>query len=804
MTTRITASQSYPSRAFGNFYFRDGVLLTGLLVTLIYLTAAIALDAAGYVENMVLLIPVTLGAALLGMFIAYSRFDGWFAFSHSILTGLAWIFLLMANLVKEEELESFLNFGFSEFQAKIYYILWRLITWVDAAWNQSINNDNYVFIFEISFLLWALTYFGMWSIFRYGYTWRAVVPVGVVLLISTYYAPQPTVGFLMIFCLLTLLFLVRTNLAEQQLRWRERGLYLGQDVTFDFLRDGLLYSTIVLSLAWLAPGLEQSVQVRNLLLPVNQRFAAASISWNQLYGGLNRQTRTSGGFGRSLTLSGERNVSDSPVFTVAAPVGRYWRAVAFDTFTGRQWLNTLENETNFAAGVPLPAPDWPMRTLVTQTITLSAPVGNVIFGAADIRQISVPVIVLAQLAPVTAIDGVLNGRQEVVQGVEVVYARTDQSLGIGDSYTVVSRFSQVTRQALENAGTDYPQMIVDKYLQLPANFSARVAQSALEITSGAATPYAKAKALETYLRMIKYNDAIQTPPPDVDPVEYFLYDIKEGYCDYYATAMAVMLRSLGIPTRTVSGYATGAYDAEAGAYFVTARDAHTWVEVFFPNLGWIEFEPTASRSPSNFPEGNELSTTVIQSQPVGDENALPVLNQPPPDDSQPPPSSPVSEKLLLADSSVQSWPWREFVILALLLLSLSWLGLYRRRIRRAATFAPELPALLYTRLLRWVERLELSMRTSDTPYEQARFLGRVLPTSRSWIQQVTEGYVHYRFSRPTDLRDSPSTVTVAAAANRDLIQAWQQLQPLLWRAWLRKFLNSWRRRNTNLFKLSDR
>ncbi|HNG20294.1 MAG TPA: transglutaminase-like domain-containing protein, partial [Candidatus Obscuribacter sp.] len=85
---------------------------------------------------------------------------------------------------------------------------------------------------------------------------------------------------------------------------------------------------------------------------------------------------------------------------------------------------------------------------------------------------------------------------------------------------------------------------------------------------------------------------ITAPPPDKDPLEYFLFEIKEGYCDYYASAMATMLRSVGIPARTASGYAEGTFDEESKVFFVTAADAHTWVEVYFPEYGWVEFEPT--------------------------------------------------------------------------------------------------------------------------------------------------------------------------------------------------------------------
>ncbi len=93
---------------------------------------------------------------------------------------------------------------------------------------------------------------------------------------------------------------------------------------------------------------------------------------------------------------------------------------------------------------------------------------------------------------------------------------------------------------------------------------------------------------------IVYNDQIDAAPEGVDPVHYTLFDIQEGYCNYYAAAMAVMLRSQGVPTRVVSGYALGEYDEATSSYRVRSSNLHTWVESYFPGYGWIQFEPTAS------------------------------------------------------------------------------------------------------------------------------------------------------------------------------------------------------------------
>src|SRR3954447_4040527 len=193
------------------------------------------------------------------------------------------------------------------------------------------------------FLLWWLTYLGVWSIMRYGYTWRAIVPAGVVLLVNTYYAPESILGFLVVFCLIAMLLFVRTNLAEQQLRWRDQRIHFSQDVTFDFLRNGLAYSVVIVAVAWIVPGLGRNMEVRTVLDPVNQRWEDITQHMNQLYQGLKRQSvPASSNFGSDLTLSGARNVGDNMIFQVSAARGRYWRAVVYDTFTGRGWMTTTE------------------------------------------------------------------------------------------------------------------------------------------------------------------------------------------------------------------------------------------------------------------------------------------------------------------------------------------------------------------------------------------------------------------------------------------------------------------------------
>ncbi|MEZ4859902.1 MAG: transglutaminaseTgpA domain-containing protein [Caldilineaceae bacterium] len=807
MTTTTSPRYVRPFRYTDNLYFQDGLLFTAILAALLYLLIAASLDGAGYIKNMGLLYPTTLGAIAMSLLMAYSRFDSFFAFSHGMFTGLAWILYLMAGLVTEGENKSFLEFGFPPLQAKVYFVLFRLLTWTESAWHGSATADNYMFIFEICFLIWWLTYLGIWSIFRHGYTWRAVTPAGVVLLINTYYAPSPVTGFLVVFAFLALMLLVRTNLAEQQLRWRFQRTYFSQDISLDFLRTGFMYTMIVLALAWLVPGLNRSAPVRDILRPINSWYEDWNAKVNELYPSLIRQTRPSAAaFGRTLTLGGERNVSQNIIFTVSTTRGRYWRAVVFDHFDGRQWQNTSDASEQFAAETPLPIGDWQMRTPITQTIQLLAPTGDVIFGAPDISWADVPLDAQVEDVPANSLlASPQNPDPTANRAVEFTYARSRRTLDVNSTYTVISRQTEVTVRQLEESSNDYPQAIRDKYLQLPDTYSARVAEVARSVTESQPTAYAKAKALETYLRGIPYDDKIPAPPANTDPIEYFLFDVQAGYCDYYATAMATMLRSLGIPARTASGYAEGSYDEESGLFFVTEADAHTWVEVYFPEYGWIEFEPTAGESVLSRPSGVDYNPgendLLDPGNPYADQAST--LDNPMEDELLNPSFSdlPLDGGALGGNNrgGLFGWPWWVWALLTPLLLLAGIWGLRRSPVWGPSTFTSDLPPILYDRLQRWTDRLGIYLPANETPYEHSRRLVRALPQGRTAIQRIIQRYVVHRFSRQQPQQwANPSRQT---AEEQELRQSWQALERLFWKAWVRKLYSVTLRRRTNPFKL---
>ena len=161
-----------------------------------------------------------------------------------------------------------------------------------------------------------------------------------------------------------------------------------------------------------------------------------------------------------------------------------------------------------------------------------------------------------------------------------------------NAYWGVANITPPDIVALRTAGTAYPERITGRYLQLPA-LDERIPALARRITANAANPYEKARAVESFLQQ-SYGYTLDLPETTpADPLANFLFDRRQGHCEYFASAMAIMLRTLGIPTRVATGFRGGEYNDLTGSYIIRGRDAHAWVEVYFPDHGWVTFDPTA-------------------------------------------------------------------------------------------------------------------------------------------------------------------------------------------------------------------
>ena len=265
-------------------------------------------------------------------------------------------------------------------------------------------------------------------------------------------------------------------------------------------------------------------------------------------------------------IAGSVDLSPEPRFTVQAEQPAYWRTGVYDRFTGDEWLRSGQ-ETEFDDRIASPPGEYERVEQVVRTETDLA----VMPAAAQPLSVDGP----------AARDATVSTHGQI---------HTDSILREGETYTVESAVLEREPRVLQRAGTDYPTEIVDQYLQRPESTSSAFDDRTAEVTADAETPYEKAVAIEQYLRSTK-GYSLDVERPDGDVAETFLFEMDEGYCVYFATAMTQMLRAEDVPARYVTGYTSGESIGD-DTYVVRGLDAHAWVEVYFPEYGWVPFEPT--------------------------------------------------------------------------------------------------------------------------------------------------------------------------------------------------------------------
>jgi hypothetical protein len=290
---------------------------------------------------------------------------------------------------------------------------------------------------------------------------------------------------------------------------------------------------------------------------------------------------------------------------------------------------------------------------------------------------------------------------------------------------------------------------------------------ALDITAGKTNPYDKAQAIESYLRSnYTYTLTPPDPPRGTDPLEYFLFTSKEGYCEYFASAMGDLLRSIGIPTRLVQGYGQGSFDDRLQKYVIKESDAHTWVEVYFPKYGWIPFEPTSDGVYFPIPRGNNTGVTCARDSEICDPTANDPTGQTSPTQKPDKPVlDPGNDPGALGGGGFRIppapvlLPW---IGVGLLILSLIYFAISRY-------FRPGTAAAAWKRTAFLAGLGGMGRRPGETPFEYGRRLGEEAPETRAPARKLVEAYALAAYAPPE----------VAGKSREAVLEAFRELRPLL-------------------------
>lgn len=460
------------------------------------------------------------------------------------------------------------------------------------------------------------------------------------------------------------------------------------------------------------------------------------------------------GFSLEAPLSGPLVGNSQVVFTYVLPNGSAAEAPVY--FRGADLTLTSAGEWRFAVAsqqATVPA-DSPIQYAETyqDTTSLSVRIRPVNPPPTAPSTFFYPGQLLTASAPLTVSQSALARRGQFTQTLRTL----DLAEITGTSaqvYSTQSLVSTATPDQLRAAGNAYPSWVIP-YTTLSAGFRNpsgiggafatvrayrpaatldRTRQLALQVTANADNPYDKAMAVESYLRSnYRYSLTPPATPAGKDPIDQFLFSSKAGYCQFFATAMGDMLRSLGIPTRLVNGFGPGSPTAITGQYVVTESDAHTWVEAYFPAYGWISFEPTPQPGYSSIGRG-------LASVPSSSTAPTPALVAPPTTVPAAAAAAASGLKAFTTAASSGVRPWLALTIALLLLVGLvmglifwrpsSIRGVWRR-VRAASYLAGvahqpwETPNEFGTRLTRRFPEVAPAIETLTGHYSRAAYGNR--------------------------------------------------------------------------------
>lgn len=660
--------------------------------------------------------------------------------------------------------------------------------------------DPLFFLALIGALYWSVALVSGYQLARHNNTLAAILPAGLVMLVIHHFdrAAPNRLWLVAMYLFAALALLARGKYLRDRTAWTRRGVHLSPEAGPDLTMGAMIGAAALILLAWSLP-LDLS---RAPLL--EEKWKEATRPWRATRDRLSRAFEALEGpgaveraetFRRTLQLGNQAAQGNELVMLVRVPLEAldlprlYWRARIYDRYENGEWSLSETAGGKFSPDDEgLPIPDLAARNQYEFAFT------SYTRGQAVLALPSQPLWV-SRPVDVTFFP-LAEGGQDVIVLESFPY------LEPGETYRARAAIANPSIEELRAAGEEYPAWVTERYLQLPADFSERMRAFASSVTFGLETPYDKAQAVTTVLRaQIEYQPSLPLPPEGADALEWFLFEIKQGYCNYYASAEVLLLRSLGIPARLAAGFAQGEAVEDARRlgetetfiqqYSVAAKHLHAWPEVYFPGIGWVEFEPTMNQDPLQRPETHRADL----------EPAAPPTSQPP----RGPAALLDEEDAPTAQPAAQGFDWKPWLAALLWVAGFAaaaaaWMFANRRYTltTRAAEYALAAAEKRGERFPAWLRNAALSALASPferafhpvnvilrwlgqppaahlTPAERAAALKPLLPGAEEEIEVLLKEYQSAQYARRGgDLR-------AARRASRRVL--WQGLRAALRRAW---------------------
>lgn len=743
--------------------------LSFFLLFLMLLSIVWSMEIAGWVEGLYVVEWTALGGLVFGFLLTRTRWSRLLRHLLGLSVGVALILYVMTRYLGPE-------LGLT---GGLEVLAYHFDVWLQTVLAGQSSTDSAMFVLLMTILGWWLGYTSAWLVFGTHKVWQALALTGGAMLLVVYGSSAEVAPFFLLFIFCALLLAVRLYVYAQEQSWGKASAHYDRDIRFYFLRDGGLLVAIVIVLVWVLPLLSSSAFLTGLWAQVGGPWDAVGDQWSRLFAGVRgyRQDYENIPFGDQLALGGPLELSEDVVMWVDTEDGLYWRGAAYDRYDGRGWENTDELSVTVAAQKRLPQEgEYEMRRSVRQTISPNWSGVGQIFAAGQPLRLDLPVEATYSLAQRAGQES----HDPFSTPASVSLVKSHVPLSAGQPHTVVSSISVADVGSLRGAGDDYPAWVSQRYLQLPPTLPDRVVELAQARAGDYETAYDKAIGLRDYLRhTIAYKEDVEPPPADRDAIDYLLFDSRAGYCNYYASAMVVMARSVGVPARLAVGYIGGELDSESGRYEVRERNSHAWVEVYFPRYGWVEFEPTATEEPVSRPvhRDTDLDRGGLATE-TELERDLDRLRGEMEDAGEG-----------VTPSSSSEAPWLRLLLPAIAgAVAAVAVALWIARWRRAESLSGARKS--YRMMCRYARLLGAGGEAHQTPYEYASLLGTRFPAAASQAERIARLYMRDRFGSPA----------ARPPDEQEAEEAWRELRPVLRHELLRRVAGvvrgalRWRRR----------
>lgn len=604
---------------------RSWDLPSSSIMLMVILFSAWRLQTSDWAEGLGHIRNVALLGFGVGLALGYSRFQR----RNVILLALAYMVAFLTwQLLGVIEFES----GTFHLWDKLVVLFGRLFTDVKELLAGRAVNDQFFVVAMLCLPYWFASLFSGYQLTRHANYLATVLPNGVLMFFVHifHYTLRDYTWMFSVYLFFALLLLSRMKFLADRKKWTQARVQVSSESGLDITNTTVTVATVLILLAWGIPyilpataeGKEFWRNTYGELFPPNR--------FENVFASINKEKQPKPrNFLTELALGTRIPQSDLVVFQVYAPASAaeyprlYWRGQIYDKYEDGRWQTTSADEIRRSpAQGDMEIPENDVRRRLGFTFDIMTDGQTVLYTPAQPVWVNHDAILLYNKIPESTDEEPI---------LDVMAMRASPALERGDLYRSGALIANPTVLELQEAGTAYPNWVNETYLQLPEDFSPRIRELAEQVSEPYQTPYEKTLAITNYLRAeIEYSGNMALPNENTDPLEYFLFESQKGFCNYYASAEVLMLRSIGIPARLAVGYAQGEPNLQQSIYVVRERDQHAWPEVYFPGIGWVEFEPTSNQDPLERPQEREEAPTIapfanpVDQQPFEEEEQLPI------------------------------------------------------------------------------------------------------------------------------------------------------------------------------------